>query len=1092
MQKIAAMGLKEALEFLAQKVNCSRIDMSAYSEFARVWIVAVVFGIMLLAAAMTPIFWCKSEKNSEDTKRLADTLRLKSKQDIENNPSSQAAQQHSGNSPVPDDLKTDPGAALAGESRCGSPSPSDYRAGSPGPGGMGYVKSIKPDKQDALEHLRRTSVTEGGTQWRNPFTTPMHKMSEVGGTGMELYFHMLRNLGLCFAVMAALSFPLTAFSSLGTFAPDVGQALAKYTIGNIGSLVPVDKLAPSERVVTIGCQGIMLSSVTYVFGWLDFSSAIVFLLFVSYFRFYRIPKSAREDDEESVTCTDFAVEIDHLPSTILQQREYEKLLKEHILNRLTVVRQQRKCKVEDLPEVKEIVFVRDYRGRLGSLKQRAQLVERQEILECYKEPEKPVDDRGNLKIIKQIEKIGQKIAKIDKHMQTELGEEEELPIVRAFAILGMCEDVTNLLYDYRFAQYSIFRLLQWQDRRFQGHKIRISRAPQPSDLIWENQDVHWFSRLVRRLIMLVIFLIIICISLVLIYVTTASAASQAKTQLSYIGVASCDPNLPQVTSESNFKCIVTNATVWDRNWAASQGTDYSDCFCLAQGYAKIVKDSDLLKFCESWLLNTAKSLGINGGASIIVLVINIILQMVLLAMAQFERPLSYTALNSSMMEKVFLAQTINTGYVMLVVSLYGPEALRNAASHIPGIGQFLFQGSYNDLTRAWYTQVGIALMTNMLLNMIIPATMSIVNMIVVWLTRWWKTRTITVKHQAELIELFTNPDFDIKAKYAQLLTTVFVTMTYNSGMPLLNVFACFYMLFMYWADKIVLLWGSRRPPLYDAQMGKEASGLMLYAVAIHCVFAIAMFGQPCVFPSPPEGGDFDKAREQVPQGFFSEWSPRVSTRSTWMLFALLLVLIALWAVWHVLWFLGSTFGELWKCFVVCLCPHRAVKVASADIAASMTWEIASEIIEGSFPPASYRLDRHPEMMRLASKLRETGRHSAAAARSPTPLSDAGRKSPSPQPEAVGKSVEMPPTSPELNKAPVEKDIAKAFIKALRAEYVEGQDQAVGKFFDEANLDLAKRDRLERVEEEVRNASNRQDKVSHLAEQWGLDLSMQSA
>lgn len=32
-----------------------------------------------------------------------------------------------------------------------------------------------------------------------------------------------------------------------------------------------------------------------------------------------------------------------------------------------------------------------------------------------------------------------------------------------------------------------------------------------------------------------------------------------------------------------------------------------------------------------------------------------------MAMAEFERPLSNTALNKSMMQKIFLAQTLNTG-----------------------------------------------------------------------------------------------------------------------------------------------------------------------------------------------------------------------------------------------------------------------------------------------------------------------------------------------------------------------------------------------------------------------------------------------
>ena len=49
---------------------------------------------------------------------------------------------------------------------------------------------------------------------------------------------------------------------------------------------------------------------------------------------------------------------------------------------------------------------------------------------------------------------------------------------------------------------------------------------------------------------------------------------------------------------------------------------------------------------------------------------------------------------------------------------------------------------------------------------------------------------------------------------------------------MLNLFASIYMFCMYWADKFVLLWGSKRPPNYDTQMAKEPSlGLLARPLA---------------------------------------------------------------------------------------------------------------------------------------------------------------------------------------------------------------------------------------------------------------------
>ncbi|CAK8991298.1 unnamed protein product [Durusdinium trenchii] len=140
---------------------------------------------------------------------------------------------------------------------------------------------------------------------------------------------------------------------------------------------------------------------------------------------------------------------------------------------------------------------------------------------------------------------------------------------------------------------------------------------------------------------------------------------------------------------------------------------------------------------------------------------------------------------------------------------------RDFVSLIPGLGNLLLRGPFEDLTRAWYVVVGATIMTNMLLNMAYRVADS------------FQCCGIT----GHLI--YTNPDFDIKAKhlgvgrYAQLLTTCFVTLTYSSGMPLLYLFAFGYMGLMYWADKISLLWYSKRPPQYDALLAQESSEAML-------------------------------------------------------------------------------------------------------------------------------------------------------------------------------------------------------------------------------------------------------------------------
>jgi len=464
--------------------------------------------------------------------------------------------------------------------------------------------------------------------------------------------------------------------------------------------------------------------------------------------------------------------------------------------------------------------------------------------------------------------------------------------------------------------------------------------------------------------------------------------------------------------------------------------------------------------------------------------------MLLIAMAEFERPLSLTSLNSSMMRKVFFAQTMNTGFILLFVNISGPQVLQDFALIIPGVGNWLFRGPFDDVNRNWYVVVGVTLLMNMALNSVVPASVSGAKMMVTSIKRCCLGKG--AKHQAELLANYTNPEFDIKGKYAQFLTTVFVTMSYSSGLPLMHIFGCAFMFTMYWMDKFVLLWGSKRPPNYDTQMAKDASEYMLYVIPLHCIFGLFMYGQDCIFPSKPLGGSLGNlaatGASNTP-GFLANFAPRVSKESTWMLFVLFVLSVTAWVVWTVLWILGGTFGSLWDVVVTTCFPKKArvldeeeaaalergetsTKFGNIDLAASMDWVAASEHIERSFPPASYKLERNPDMESIAHLLRRPG----------TPKNQPSEPSPfHPPPVSVGNASDSP-AQPAVPPANVDVSVAKGFLEAMNAEYVLGTGAAVGTFFENTP---GVQDKLISFEEQVRAAPDKNAEIELIAKSWGV-------
>merc|ERR1712228_825864 len=125
--------------------------------------------------------------------------------------------------------------------------------------------------------------------------------------------------------------------------------------------------------------------------------------------------------------------------------------------------------------------------------------------------------------------------------------------------------------------------------------------------------------------------------------------------------------------------------------------------------------------------------------------------------------------------------------------------------------------------------------------------------------------------------------------------------------PILYIFGAMYMFVTYWTDKAVLLRGCKRPPSYNTRMAKTAATLMLYACFLHCMIAVVMLGQPCVFPSASVGG----ATSSVTQGQSSGDDDESTTEMAF--------LGALWSIWLVTWLFASSLRPIVTVLKHCCC-----------------------------------------------------------------------------------------------------------------------------------------------------------------------------
>jgi hypothetical protein len=97
--------------------------------------------------------------------------------------------------------------------------------------------------------------------------------------------------------------------------------------------------------------------------------------------------------------------------------------------------------------------------------------------------------------------------------------------------------------------------------------------------------------------------------------------------------------------------------------------------------------------------------------------------------------------------------------------------------------------------------------------------------------------------------LYTGPEFILHVRYAQVLATIFVTLTYSAGMPLLYALNFVILFIQYWVDKWLVFNYYRKTAYFTRHLSTSVVDLLKYAVFIHFLFGFMCFSYPYIWKS---------------------------------------------------------------------------------------------------------------------------------------------------------------------------------------------------------------------------------------------------
>jgi len=253
----------------------------------------------------------------------------------------------------------------------------------------------------------------------------------------------------------------------------------------------------------------------------------------------------------------------------------------------------------------------------------------------------------------------------------------------------------------------------------------------------------------------------------------------------------------------------------------------------------------------------------------------------------------------------FYVQFFNSAFLLMMTNA-------NLSGQVFSFG--LISGKIPDFNSAWFRTVGDIIVGAMVFNAIYP----VIEVGMYWglrilfrcLDRGCSCRGRTKSTSIQgYVSVQQGPVYFMHFKYSTILTSVYITMLYGVGMPILFPIACFSYLVLYILEKTYLFYGYVMPPMYDERLSNDVLNKLQFAPLLFTIFGYWMVSSNQLISNEyltPKTLSTDLYDPQ--HGYASIFSPKGWEGLNWPLLVTFILL-------NFIWYFGEWFaGCLYKCF----------------------------------------------------------------------------------------------------------------------------------------------------------------------------------
>ena len=634
------------------------------------------------------------------------------------------------------------------------------------------------------------------------------------GVGTRLYFQQLRRLGWVFFVMFIFAIPSFMFNVRGD-GVNTGYVLTKMTLGNQGvANTTATSNSTSSSSSSSSSSSDSSSSGDTIYGYdkqtiglvislCDLAATLIFLL--------SLLKAAIDHRRVTaayhssiLTVSRYSVAVTNLPKHATDRLS----LKQHFTQFGPVV------DVSILYSNFALVELYVERGR-----QRKLLADAEHNV--YQSHNKQHAE-------KLVEECMKKVAVVDHQIAVERAMVGTWPVT-AYVTFEQQTDSDKCLRQY--IDNFWYWLLLPMNLRYHGKRVRVRRAPEPSNILYHNLSYTSNAKRVRRFLTAIVSIALLSVTTGVVY------AAQYVHNNKIPQVVGCDGT--DKVNDGTFDVVTAYYNNKDGSYS-----DEINCYCSQLSLSALILDQ---QYCTAYIKSYALNNALILLTAFTTIATNVLIQYAVTKISQFERHTSRSSQQLTMAYKLSIGLILNTGIIIVLVNA-DLSTLLNPL----GLAAISNSSGYSDLTVYWYNSVGSSVTITMFIGIFNPACLQLGHILYDYYKRNKYLQPQApdgkqhnpmrdIKNQDELNKAFQGRAFTLDVRYSHLLVTVSICYMYAGGIPLMLLIASVSLFMTYFCDKLSFCLLYRIPPRYDEHLDGFALHALPIAALLHCVMNVGYY-----------------------------------------------------------------------------------------------------------------------------------------------------------------------------------------------------------------------------------------------------------